>query len=120
MRTTTAEILELIRLIAKHPAMFAETPESAGGQIEALAAVALAENSSRSLQIANCDVGRILVPEAVTDVPRSRSLGVALCDECAVPRRTSFEAVTRHTEALLKVLASYGVGAEESGGGQVR
>jgi len=115
-RTTTAEILDLIRFVAKHPYMCAQTPEEASALVAGLAAVALAENSDRTLQIALRDVGRVLVPRAVTDVPNWENVGVHLCDECADPRRTSFEAFTRHTAAFLKVLALEGVGSISGNG----
>jgi hypothetical protein len=86
VRVTGEEILDTIRFIAKHPYMCAQTPEEASALVQALAAVALAENSDRTLQIALRDIGRVLVPRAVTDVQNTGNLGVHLCDECADPR----------------------------------
>ncbi len=57
VKTTTAEILDLINSVAQRPQMYVASPEEASALVEGLAAVALAENSGRSLQIALRDVG---------------------------------------------------------------
>ena len=115
MQVTTSEIISLIRRIARHPAMFAVSPEDASGRVDVLAAMALAQATGISFYQAFSDVPLVLVPLAVTDVPRESNWAVRLCDESIEPRRTSFDAFTRHTEALLEILASRGISAPDDG-----
>ena len=106
MHGITKEILSHIKRIASNPTLFAASPEEASATVQALAAVALAESSNVSFFDALWDVERALVPLAMPDVCGGRTVLLNLCDDFSNPRRTSFEAVGRHTEALLKALAN--------------
>lgn len=109
MHVTTSEIIKLIRRMARHPATFAACPEEASASVEVLAAMAIAQTSGISFYQAFAEVPRELVPLAVNDIPRDSNGIVRLCDESIEPRRTSFDAFTRHTESLLEILATRGI-----------
>jgi hypothetical protein len=106
MTQKSADILDLMRMIALRPQMYG-TPQASHGLVLAFAIVVLTEELGGP-PATNLRTAYRLVEEATFDVTRERSQGVERCDEIRTPESSvSYEAFTRHTDLFLDMLKSH-------------
>lgn len=101
MSKSQASLLEFIRMIAQHPAMYAGSPEAAHGMIIAIAAIVLAERGRTSIDV-GLNRAKEIIQEITASVPHANYQGTSLCDISAYPvHEVSFDALSANAIPFL-------------------